>query len=238
MDCRLDPARCRRDHIAPRLDGAEEDGGDYEADCPVCGHGGFRISRPSRSNRLRHIWTCNCGRCGGTCAPRDIRDALLSLGVGRACLGAYDGNAPKAISPDAAKRQELAIRDIIATPHLKPADMRLVLAEALGWKLPEDYTEFVKYAKRAGVGHQQAYEAARRWISRPSDCPPLTGGEVVDTSRSTEPGADVKPRRPKHRKPTETVEPAYENRSDGPIAVPTETVERTLDNTENRRPAA
>jgi hypothetical protein len=238
LACPSAPDACRRDHVAARLDGARADGTDFEARCPACGHGGFRISRADRSKRLRHIWTCNCGRCGGTCAPRDIRDALLSLGIGRDCLGAYDGNAPKAIPPDAAKRQELAIRDIIATPHLKPADMRLVLAEALGWTIPADYTEFVKVAKRAGIGHQQAYEAARRWLGRPPDCPPLTGGEVVDTSRSTEPRADVKPRRPKHRKPTETVEPAYENRSDSPVAVPTENVERTLDDKSNRRPAA
>ena len=88
-------------------------------------------------------------------------------------------------------------------PRLKLQDVRLILAEAQGRKIPEDdYTEFVKFAKGIGLAHQQAYEAARRWVRRPSDCPPQTGGRVVDTSRNTEPGNDVKPRRSQSRDPT------------------------------------
>ncbi len=131
------------------------------------------------------------------------------------------------------------IRDILAAPHLKPADMRIILAEARGQRIPEDYTEFVKFAKSIGIGHQQSYEAARRWTSRPSgQSPPQTGGGVVDTSRNTEPDADVKPRSSGLREATETVELPYGNRMESRGGVPTETVERTLDDNENRRPAA
>lgn len=222
MACELHPGTCRRKHIAPHLDDAKEDGGDFEARCPRCGHDTFRISRPERSKRYRHIWVCACRTCG--CKPDLLRAVLLGRDIDRRCLGTYDGNTIKVIDSEAAARQELAIRDIISAPGLKPSDIRLVLAEALGWKVPTDYTEFVRFAKRAGVGHQQAYEAARRWVGRPSDGRPQTGGGVVDTSRTTEPGADVKPIRSEVHKPTETVESGYENRSEGRESWATETV--------------
>lgn len=236
MPCGLSPDQCRRDHVAIRLDGAEADGTDFEARCPKCGHGGFRISRPTRSRRLRHVWTCACPRC--RCQSGAIRVALLRLGIDASCLGTYDGDHAKEIPAETARAMDQAISDILATPGLKLQDVRLVLAEAQGRKIPEDYTGFVKFAKSVGLAHQQAYEAARRWVSRPSDCPPQTGGGVVDTSRSTEQGNPVKPRRSHSRRPTEKVETAYRKSRESEVSDtlgPTEKVERTLD---DRRPAA
>ncbi len=236
MPCGLSPDKCRRDCIAARLDDARPDGADFEARCPACGHGGFRISRPTRSRSLRNIWTCSCKRC--KCSPGAIRAELLKRDILPGCLGSYDGNAPKDIDQEAARRMNLTISDILAVPHLRPADMRLALAEAQGQEIPGEYGPFVKFAKSIGIGHQQAYEAARRWLGRPSDLsPPQTGGGVVDTSHNTEPGTDVKPRRPGSRKPTETVELPYGNRTEDRGTIPTETVERTA-NDKPVKPAA
>lgn len=225
LACGASPATCRRDHIAPHLDSAEPDGEDFETRCPACGHGGFRVSQPTRSRRLRHVWTCACPRC--KCPAGAVRSVLLQLGIAAGCLGSYDGDSAKEIPADIARAMDLAISDILATPGLKLQDVRLVLAEAQGRKIPEnDYSEFVKFAKSIGLAHQQAYEAARRWVSRPSGRPPQTGGRVVDTSRNTEQGIDVKPRRPQPHGPTEKVETAYrKSRADGEAA--TEKVERT-----------
>lgn len=235
MACELQAGTCRREHIARHLDDAKADSGDFEAHCPVCGHGGFRISA-ANSKSYRHVWTCQCGRC--KCKAGDIRAALLKLGILPGCLGIYDGPILKAISPETARTMDRVIRDILCAPHLKPSDMRLALAEAIGWKVPADYTEFVKFAKHAGVGHQQAYEAARRWLSRPSGGRSHPGGGVVDTSRTTKPDADVKSVRSEACEPTETVEPAYGNRSDDRGAGPTETVDRTTGGKPGINPAA
>ena len=182
MACDLEPDACRTKHVAERLARTEQDCGDYEAQCPVCGHGGFRISA-ARVRAYRHIWTCACKRCGGGngCSGADLRGALIKLGITADCLGNYNGGAQKEISPEAARRMNLVISDILAAPHLKPSDMRIALAEAQGRVIPEEYAAFVKFAKGIGIGHQQAYEAARRWLGRPSGSLPLTGGGVVDT---------------------------------------------------------
>ena len=238
MACHANPATCRREHIAKHLEVIAEDHGDFEARCPVCGHGGFRISKPERSNRLRHIWACNCRRCPRRCDPRDIRAALLRRKIPPACLGLYEGTAPKDIAPEAAQRMDRAMRDIIATPHLKPSDIRIIIAEALGMKAPTDYREFVKFAKDIGIGHQQAYEAARREVGRPADSPPVPGGGVGNTSRNTKPGSVVKSRRSPHSRSTETVEAGYGNHSETPVEAPTETVEQALMDELDRRPAA
>ena len=189
MACDLGPEACRREHIAPRLAGAEADGGDWEARCPLCGHGGFRISRPTRS-KYRHIWTCACPR--HKCKAGDLRIALLERDVSPGCLGLYDGPGQKDIHPDTARRMDLTIRDILAVPGLKPADIRIILAEAQGRKVPEEFRPFVKFAIKLGIGRTQAQEAAARWC-RPPDCPPVPGGGVDDTSRNTQPGSVVKP---------------------------------------------
>jgi len=173
--CNTDPFTCRRDHIASHLEDAEADDGDFEARCPCCGHGGFRVSKPTRSRSYRHIWTCACPWC--RCRPGAIRVALLKLGIRAACLGIYDGDVTRAIQPEAARRLDLAARDILATSGLRPADIRIIIAEALGRKVPEDYRAFVRFAIEAGVGRRQAYEAAARWC-RPSDLSPPTNRGV------------------------------------------------------------
>lgn len=178
MACDLGPDACRTAHIAGVLDGAEQDGTDYEARCPSCGHRGFRISH-ARLRVYRNVWTCACKRC--PCAPGLLRAKLLSLDVPAACLGTYDGPIQRAIDPDAARRMDLAIRDILAAPGLKPSDMRIVLAEAQGQKVPEEFGPFVKWAIGLGIGATQAKEAAGRWGCRPSGSrPPQTGGRCVD----------------------------------------------------------
>ena len=178
MACDLGADGCRRMHIAARLDDVEEDGGDYEARCPSCGHRGFRISR-ARVRTYRNIWTCACSRC--KCTPGQLRAVLLGLDILPGCLGTYDGPVQRTVDPETARRMDLAIRDILATPHLKPADMRLVLAEAQGRKIPEEFTPFVKFARSLGIGKTQAQEAAARWGCRPPDSrPPQTGGQDVD----------------------------------------------------------
>ncbi|HEX3957775.1 MAG TPA: hypothetical protein VHZ03_14250 [Trebonia sp.] len=194
MACDLDPDACRTKHIAERLARAEQDGSDYEAQCPACGHGGFRVSA-ARIRAYRHIWTCACKRCGGGngCSGADLRRELIKLDIPAGCLGIYNGGTQKEISPEAARRMNLTISDILAAPHLKPSDMRIALAEAQGRTIPTEYAAFVKFAKEIGIGHQQAYEAARRWVSRPSGSHPLTGGGVVDTSRSSTAPEPVKP---------------------------------------------
>jgi hypothetical protein len=203
LACDLGPDDCRRKHIASRLDEAEEDGGDFEARCPVCGHDTFRVSKPDRSRRLRNVWTCACkGRCKDRCRVGELRGALLRLKIPPACLGIYDGDNAKEIPADVARDMDRTVSDILATPNLKLQDVRILLAEAQGRKSPDDFTGYVKWAKSIGIAHQQAYEQARRKFSRPSDSPPHPGRGVVDTSRNTEPGSDVKPRRSQPRSRT------------------------------------
>jgi hypothetical protein len=157
LACQLTAARCRAECIASHLAEAESDGFDFEARCPVCGRGGFRISEP-RSPRLRHVWTCAANRCPAGA----IRGALLRSGIGVGCLGGYDGANAKEVPADVARAMDRAISDILNCPKLKLQEVRLLLAEAQGRKFPDDYTEFVRFAKGIGLAHQQAYEAARR----------------------------------------------------------------------------
>lgn len=248
--CGLPPGICRREHIARRLEDAEQDGEDFEARCPVCGHGGFRISKAA-IRKYRHIWTCACKRCGRGrgCSAGILRVYLLRLDVAPGCLGLYDGAAAKEIGGEVARLMDRAISDILATPRLRPADMRLVLAEAQGRKVPDEFKEFVKFARSLGVGKTQAQEAAARWGCRPPDCPPLTGGGVVDTSRNTGAVEAVKrassePRgRSESDQSTVGIRPADETDTgrSGAIGVPNvrrSETDRQNVNDKNRRPAA
>jgi hypothetical protein len=176
MACPDGASLCRAREIAPRLAGAERDGDDWEAKCPVCGHGGFRVSQPTRSH-YRHIWTCACRKC--RCDPTACRSALLALGIMPACLGGYGTHPRSGADPAASARTEQAARDILAAPGLKPADMRIILAEALGEKVPAEFRPFVRWATGIGIGRTQAYEAAARWC-RPPDGSSLPEGGVAD----------------------------------------------------------
>jgi hypothetical protein len=170
--------QCRAKHIASRLRGACQDGTDWEARCPVCGHAAFRVSA-ARERRYRSIWTCACKP--RHCTPEAMRAALLALGVMPGCLGIYGTFAKASTDPNMAAALEAAARDILCAPGLRPSDMRIVLAEALGAKVPCDKRAFVHWAQTIGIGRRQAYEAADRWC-RPPDGHPSRGGEGQDQS--------------------------------------------------------
>ena len=221
MACHTHSGPCRGAHIARPLGliPNPRSPGDFEGPCPECGHGGYALSAPTRS-KYRNIWSCNCRRCnnGKGCPPGVIRQAMLRKGINPWCLGSYDGAGPRAgIDPEAARRMDQAISDILAVPHLKPSDMRIVIAEAQGAKIPGDFTGFVKFARGLGIGKTQAQEAAARWGCRPSDLSsPHPGEGVVDTSRSTESGSVVKPRssQPHERSETDQKQPLGRSETD------------------------
>lgn len=189
MACKLNPDTCRGKHIASRLNDAERRSADWEARCPICQHSTFRVSVP-RVRKYRHIWTCACKGCG--CTAGAIRVALLKLGIMGWCLGVYDGPVERKVAPEIARNVDLVLRDIWATPHLKPADMRLALAEAQGHEVPTEYRPFIKFAMSIGISKTRAKEAAEDWC-RPSDGRPHTRGAGSQTSRNTTPTALVKP---------------------------------------------
>ena len=165
MACPLKPEHCRTVHIAPYLADTRPDGTDFESRCPLCGHGGFRISQ-ARVPRYRHVWTCACKRCH--CGEAGLRTALLQAGVLSRCVGIYGTVSKTGFDVTAAAELAQAVDDLLAAPHLRPSDMRIVLAEASGQKVPADYRSFVKWAMSIGIGQRQAYEAAARWC-RPPD---------------------------------------------------------------------
>jgi predicted GIY-YIG superfamily endonuclease len=101
--------------------------------------------------------------------------------------------------PPAGVRDDLAavVEWILATPRLPPAEIRLALARPLYGAPPASGAEFVAYAMRIGVGHQQAYQAARRrrqprqpGYGNRSDSPEITPTETVERTLSDKP---VKP---------------------------------------------
>ena len=177
VGCLAAAATCRAQHIAPRLRDAKPDGGDYEARCPVCGHGGFRISQP-KVQRYRNIWTCECKRC--KCPATAIRSALLALGIRAGCLGVYLLAAPAAADPMKAAALREAVDLILGWPGLDSSQIRLILAEARGDKFPEEYGEFAKFAQSIGIGRRHSYNLAAE-LCRPADASSSPEGGVVDT---------------------------------------------------------
>lgn len=177
MACSASPQRCRAEHIAPKLRDAKQDGGDWEAKCPICGHPSFRVSKPDRSG-YRNIYTCACKRC--RCKPK-LRAAVLGAGVLPGCLGSYGASGGQA-SPDPAAVAVLtqSIDDILNAPGLRPSDMRIILAEARGQKVPTERKPFIPWAMSIGIGRRQAYEAAERWCRPAGSSPPLPGEGVAD----------------------------------------------------------
>ena len=178
MPCVLGNDACRARDIAAKLRDAKQDGTDWEARCPVCGHGGFRISHAD-VKRYRHVWTCNCKRC--KCEPAALREALLALSVPAACLGDYVLSLKPAADSLGAARLREAVDLILRWPGLDPAMMRLMLAEARGDKAPDDYREFVRFAKGIGIGQANAYKVSAR-LCRPSGGHPPPGEGVEDQS--------------------------------------------------------
>ncbi len=169
-----DPGLGRRGAIAKRL-GLEESStkrGQFEGRCPECSRDSFSIKGPDKS-KLLHIWTCAASK---SCSAEIIRAAMLRRGIQPGWLGGYGSKVSN--DPHLAARVEAAVRDIIAAPGLKPADIRIVLAEALGLEVPGDYRAFIGFAQSIGIGRTQAYEAASRWACRPSGSPPPEGGSA------------------------------------------------------------
>lgn len=169
---------CRAEHIAVKLRDYRQVGTDWEARCPVCGHPTFRISRAD-NKRYRHVWTCACKP--RHCQPETMRAELLALGIMPGCLGLYAASAKAGTDPDMATRLDAITADILAAPGLRPSDMRILIAEARGQKVPGDKRAFAKWAQTIGIGRRQAYEAADRWC-RPPDGHPSRGGQVQDQS--------------------------------------------------------
>lgn len=183
MPCGLSPDQCRSDHVAPRLDGAEADGPDFEARCPACGHGGFRVSRPI--TRMRNVWTCNCKICNGRkgCPTRATRAAMIRRKIPPWCLGSYIGKDKPEADSDRLLKIAQTVDDVInACPVLSAAEIVMVLADARGDRIPDDYKGCAKFAKDLGMSHGNAYNVAAKWTagssSRPpdSEVPPQTGG--------------------------------------------------------------
>jgi hypothetical protein len=174
MTCPVEGDRCRAEHVAPKLSEAEQAGADFEAHCPVCRHGGFRISRASRS-RYRHVWVCTCRRC--RCDPAAIRAEMMRLGVRSGCLGGYGVDLTAGSDPIAAAALREAVDLVLSWPGLDPSMMRLILAEARGDKVPDEYGEFAKFARAIGIGKSHAYNLAKL-NCRPSGCPSPGGGSA------------------------------------------------------------
>ncbi len=178
MACGSKAEQCRAEHIALELRGAGQDGTDWEARCPLCGHGGFRIST-AKVRSYRHVWTCNCKRC--RCGdPAALRSALLKLGITPGCLGVYAMDLKPAADPIAAAALREAVDLILSWPGLDPSEMRLILAEARGDKIPDDYSGLAKYGQSIGISRAHSFRMAAK-LCRPPDASSSPEGGVVDT---------------------------------------------------------
>jgi hypothetical protein len=199
LACDLGADDCRREHIASKLDSPEPDGPDFEARCPSCGHGGFRVSHPV--TKMRNVWVCNCKICNGRkgCPARVTRAALLKKKIPLWCLGSYIGKDRPEADVDRLLRIAQMVDDVISCcPVLSAAEITMLLAEARGDKIPGEYSGCAAYAKKElGMSNGNAYNVAAKWTagsgSRPpdSEVPPQTGGGVNDTSRTTRGGNRV-----------------------------------------------
>lgn len=174
MACPAGPDACRAAHIAVRLRDAVQDGTDWKARCPVCGHKSFRISHAD-AKPLRNRWTCACKPCRCQTA---LRGALLALGAMPGCLGIYQLGL-KTPEPAAAAALREAVDLILAWPGLDPSMMRLMLADARGDKIPDEYRDFARFAQQIGVGRRHSYNLAEKHC-RPSGSPPPPGEGSAD----------------------------------------------------------
>lgn len=177
MGCDLERDACRERDIAPRLADARRDGPDFEARCPECGHGGFRISRPATG--MRNVWTCNCKICNGGkgCPVTVTRAAMIRKGIPVRCLGSYIGKHRREVPEDAARKMAQTIDDILNCPTLKAAEIRILLADARGDKMPAEYGPCAAYLMSIGLGRSNAYNFAELETGgRPPDESPPQGG--------------------------------------------------------------
>jgi hypothetical protein len=248
VPCGLSPDECRRDCIAARLDDAEPDGTDFEARCPACGHGGFRVSHPV--TKMRNVWTCHCQICNGGkgCPVRVTRAAMLRRRISPRCLGSYIGRDKPGPDLDRLLKIAQTVDDVInCCPVLSAADITMLLAEARGDNIPDEYKGCAAYARGLGMSRANSYNVAEKWTggsgSRPDglEVPPQTGG---GSERLQSYHTEAEPRQTPSPEPQEC--PSL---GSGPSNSWTETTlddtparptlgQRTQDNKRNRRSAA
>ena len=194
--CHTDSNPCRAAHIASLL-GLKPNrrpgrAGDFEGDCPACGHGGFALSQPTLT-KMRNMWSCNCKICNGGngCPTKVTRAAMIRKKISPWCLGSYIGKDKPEADLDQLRKIAQTVDDLINCPGLSAADMVMTLAEARGDKIPDEYGACAAFAKNTlGMSNGNAYNIAKKWAtassSRPAghEVPPQTGGGVDDTSRT------------------------------------------------------
>ena len=246
MACKTDPDACRREHIARKLGliPNPRSPGDFEGNCPVCGHGGFALSKPTLT-RMRNMWSCNCRICHGGkgCPTKVTRAAMIRKRISPWCLGSYIGKDKPEADLDRLRKIAQTVDDLInCCPTLGAADMVMALAEARGDKIPEEYGDCAAFAKRLGMSNGNAYNVAAKWTAgSESEVTPQNGGAVTDTSRTTGTRNRVNTLRSEAQNLPEVgngdsrswKEPTLD---DAPV-IP-EVGKRTLGDGKNRRPAA
>jgi hypothetical protein len=270
LACDRTPGSCRRDDIAAvlGLEPKPNSPGNWVGSCPSCGHGGFALSQPTLT-KMRHMWSCNCYRCnGGTrCSPRTVRTAMVGKRIPVACLGTYVGKDSPEITQEEARLMAQTIDDILASPSLKAAEMRILLAEVRGRKTPKEYGECAAFLMDIGLGRSNAYNFAERLCpgssppgssppgssppgssppgsSPPGKYPPQTGGESGNSSSSSPAGKDVKyPRseacdRPENGKSADRQSKKWTESDPSEAPASPKIGQRTRNDKRNRRPAA
>jgi hypothetical protein len=221
--------------------------GDFEGNCPECGHGGFALSQPTLT-KMRNMWSCNCKICNGGrgCLTRVTRAAMIRKNIPAACLGTYIGKDHREVPSETVRKMTQTIDDILNCPSLNGAEIRLLLGAARGDEIPDEYGPCASYLMSIGLGRSNAYNLAERETrGRPSDqSPPQTGGRGVDTSRTTQGRNRVKPLRSEARNSPENGQNGSESSENWTERTPSEPPDspkigqRTQGNTNNRRPAA
>lgn len=166
MACRKQPVSCREQDIASRygLTPGKRKPWQFEGKCPLCGHGGFSVTAPDQQAAvLRHIWWCNCHRCG--CRPEAIRAKMLSDGTDPDCLGAYKRKDATPAPRDEAAVLRSQMLAVLADGKIRAlADLKIRMLEVIdGREAPADWAGFVAFAARAGVSQSKRYDAAARW---------------------------------------------------------------------------
>lgn len=166
MGCRKQPVTCREQDIAARygLKPRKNKPWQFEGKCPLCQHGGFSLDAGTQGPvPPRHIWYCNCHRCG--CPPERIREQMIRDGISEDCLGTYRGTAAKPVPRDASDVLRAAMLEVLADPKVRAlADLKIRMLEVIdGTDAPADWDGFVAFTARAGVSRSKRYEAAARW---------------------------------------------------------------------------
>jgi hypothetical protein len=200
----------------------------HEGRCPKCGHGGFSITAGDQGpNAPRHIWWCNCHRCG--CDPADIRAAMLADGIDPDCLGSYKKRgARQAVPANPADMLKAALLRVLSDTKIRAlADLKIKVLEIVDEKpAPEDCDGFVAFAARAGVSRSKRYEAAERW-GRSATAVGTPSEETLSSGHRSGPMSAVP------KRDAQEALPSRFGTTDSP-----EAGQRTQDDISNRRPAA